>query len=95
MLYPIELRVQNRRYVTRGRRQKPLSEASARAQIDRAQPAHLPGQYVSVLVTLPDGRRQPRQYTVSAGARENSVQITVREGGGFRTDSGGVLSVTP
>ncbi|HEY5115382.1 MAG TPA: globin domain-containing protein [Nakamurella sp.] len=36
-----------------------------------------PGQYVSVFVDLPDGERQPRQYTVSSalGAR---LQITVR-----------------
>lgn len=41
-------------------------------------PPHLPGQYVSVAVDLPDGSRQPRQYTVSTGSRENSLQITVR-----------------
>ena len=41
-------------------------------------PRHLPGQYVSLAVTLPDGLRQPRQYTVSTGPRENSLQITVR-----------------
>lgn len=46
---------------------------------DRAPvPPHLPGQYVSLAVDLPDGSRQPRQYTVSTGARENSLQITVR-----------------
>jgi nitric oxide dioxygenase len=41
-------------------------------------PRHLPGQYVSLAVTLPDGLRQPRQYTVSTGPRDNSLQITVR-----------------
>ncbi len=41
-------------------------------------PAHLPGQFVSVAVTLPDGSRQPRQYTVSTGARPHTVQITIR-----------------
>ena len=41
-------------------------------------PPHLPGQYVSVAVDLPNGSRQPRQYTVSTGSRENSLQITVR-----------------
>src|SRR5690606_12637971 len=30
-----------------------------------AVPAHRPGQYVTVAVTLPDGLRQPRQYTLS------------------------------
>jgi nitric oxide dioxygenase len=40
-------------------------------------PVHQPGQYVTVAVTLPDGLRQPRQYTLSrvSGA---TVQITIR-----------------
>jgi nitric oxide dioxygenase len=37
-----------------------------------------PGQYVSVFVDLPDGRRQPRQYTVSSTAVGTRLQITVR-----------------
>lgn len=36
------------------------------------------GQYVSVVVDLPDGRRQPRQYTLSAGPGRDSLRITVR-----------------
>ncbi|MFE9107393.1 globin domain-containing protein [Actinomadura geliboluensis] len=40
-------------------------------------PAHRPGQYVSVAVTLPDGLRQPRQYTLSRAAA-GTAQITVR-----------------
>ena len=44
----------------------------------RPVPAHQPGQYVSVAVTLPDATRQPRQYTVSTGYRPNTLQITVR-----------------
>jgi nitric oxide dioxygenase len=36
-----------------------------------------PGQYVSVFVDLPDGRRQPRQYTVSSTATGTRLQITV------------------
>jgi nitric oxide dioxygenase len=36
------------------------------------------GQYVSVFVDLPDGRRQPRQYTVSSTASGTRLQITVR-----------------
>lgn len=39
---------------------------------------HRPGQYVSVAVTLPDGLRQPRQYTLSRAADGRTVQITVR-----------------
>lgn len=37
-----------------------------------------PGQYVSVFVDLPDGNRQPRQYTVSSTAVGTRLQITVR-----------------
>ncbi|NKZ05211.1 hemin transporter [Actinomadura latina] len=40
-------------------------------------PAHRPGQYVSVAVTLPDGVRQPRQYTLSRVAGD-TIQITLR-----------------
>ena len=36
-----------------------------------------PGQYVSVFVDLPDGNRQPRQYTMSHPRRGNRLQITV------------------
>lgn len=49
-----------------------------RPQDGRPVPRHQPGQYVSVVVTLPSGLRQPRQYTVSTGPRENTLQITVR-----------------
>ncbi|MEU5693230.1 globin domain-containing protein [Actinosynnema sp. NPDC020468] len=41
-------------------------------------PAFRPGQYVSVSVELPDGRRQPRQYSLSRGPRGDSLRITVR-----------------
>jgi ferredoxin-NADP reductase len=37
-----------------------------------------PGQYGSVFVDLPDGSRQPRQYTVSATGVGHRMQITVR-----------------
>ena len=36
-----------------------------------------PGQYVSVFVDLPDGSRQPRQYTVSSTALGTRLQITI------------------
>jgi nitric oxide dioxygenase len=41
-------------------------------------PEIAPGQYVSVFVDLPDGDRQPRQYTVSSTAVHTRLQITVR-----------------
>ena len=41
-------------------------------------PEIAPGQYVSVFVDLPDGSRQPRQYTVSSTALGTRLQITVR-----------------
>src|SRR6185295_1811368 len=41
-------------------------------------PTIAPGQYVSVFVDLPDGDRQPRQYTVSSTAVRTRLQITVR-----------------
>ena len=40
-------------------------------------PEITPGQYVSVFVDLPDGDRQPRQYTVSSTATGTRLQITV------------------
>lgn len=40
-------------------------------------PEIVPGQYVSVFVNLPDGTRQPRQYTVSSTASGTRLQITV------------------
>ena len=55
-------------------------------------PAHQPGQYVSVAVDLPDGSRQPRQFTVSTGSREQSVQITIRRQRGSHGAPDGVVS---
>ena len=45
---------------------------------DDALPEISPGQYVSVFVDLPNGQRQPRQYTVSSTGLGNRLQITVR-----------------
>ncbi len=41
-------------------------------------PAFEPGQYVSVAVDLPDGHRQPRQYSLSQGPGRGELRITVR-----------------
>lgn len=47
-------------------------------------PAFRPGQYVSVAVTLPDGARQIRQYSLSSAPRSADRRITVKRvrGGG-------------
>ncbi len=63
-----------------------------RPQDGRPVPPHVPGQYVSLAVDLPDGSRQPRQYTVSTGARENSLQITVRRVRGQNGAPDGMVS---
>jgi nitric oxide dioxygenase len=63
-----------------------------RPEDGRAVPRHQPGQYVSVVVTLPDGHRQPRQYTVSTGPRENTLQITVRRVRGIAGAPDGAVS---
>ncbi|MFA1541996.1 globin domain-containing protein [Actinomadura monticuli] len=54
-------------------------------------PAHRPGQYVSVAVTLPDGLRQPRQYTLSKAAGD-TVQITLRRVRGEGSAPDGAVS---
>ncbi|ALJ21139.1 globin domain-containing protein [Microbacterium sp. No. 7] len=41
-------------------------------------PAHRTGQYVAIAVDLPDGRRQPRQYTISSGPRGDSLRVTIK-----------------
>ncbi|MFS2241840.1 globin domain-containing protein [Microbacterium sp. OR16] len=41
-------------------------------------PAHSTGQYVAIAVDLPDGSRQPRQYTISSGPRGDSIRVTIK-----------------
>lgn len=55
-------------------------------------PSHLPGQYVSVAVDLPDGRRQPRQYTLSNAPGADSLRITVRRVAGASGAPDGLVS---
>ncbi|MEY7970797.1 globin domain-containing protein [Saccharomonospora xinjiangensis] len=55
-------------------------------------PDFQPGQYVSVAVTLPDGRRQPRQYSLSQGPGRGSLRITVRRVRGVDGAPDGLVS---
>ena len=41
-------------------------------------PSHVTGQYVAIAVDLPDGTRQPRQYTISSGPSGNSLRVTIK-----------------
>ena len=59
---------------------------------DRPLPTIEPGQYVSVFVDLPDGERQPRQYTVSSTASGTRLQITVNRARGEGGAPDGVVS---
>lgn len=41
-------------------------------------PRHRTGQYIAVAVELPDGSRQPRQYTISSAPDGDALRITVK-----------------
>lgn len=55
-------------------------------------PEIAPGQYVSVFVDLPDGNRQPRQYTVSSTALGTRLQITISRLKGINGAPDGLVS---
>jgi nitric oxide dioxygenase len=59
---------------------------------DQPLPDIAAGQYVSVFVDLPDGRRQPRQYTVSSTAVGTRLQITIRRVRGSNGAPDGMVS---
>lgn len=48
------------------------------APVDGEVPTHRTGQYVAIAVDLPDGSRQPRQYTISSGPRGDSLRVTIK-----------------
>ncbi|SJM51767.1 globin domain-containing protein [Gulosibacter sp. 10] len=48
------------------------------APVEGSVPAHRTGQYVAIAVDLPDGTRQPRQYTISSGPRGDSLRVTIK-----------------
>lgn len=41
-------------------------------------PQHRTGQYVALGIDLPGDKRQPRQYTISNGAGQDTLQVTIR-----------------
>nr|WP_260152931.1 globin domain-containing protein [Hoyosella altamirensis] len=55
---------------------------------EAALPPFLPGQYISVGVTLPDGGRQIRQYSLSAAPRTDRWRITVKRIAQLEGDGG-------
>lgn len=48
------------------------------APVEGETPRHATGQYVAIAVDLPDGARQPRQYTISSGPRGDSLRVTIK-----------------
>lgn len=48
------------------------------APVQGATPEHATGQYVAIAVDLPDGSRQPRQYTISSGPRGDTLRVTIK-----------------
>ncbi|MEV0151106.1 MULTISPECIES: globin domain-containing protein [unclassified Nonomuraea] len=56
-------------------------------------PPALPGQYVSVRVTMPDGVRQQRQYTLSGCGDDGLRRITVKRVRGGQTPEGEVSTL--
>lgn len=55
-------------------------------------PAHRTGQYVAIQVELPDGRLQPRQYTISSGPRGDSLRVTIKRVRGINGAPDGQVS---
>lgn len=49
------------------------------APVDGLAPIHRTGQYVAIAVDLPNGERQPRQYTISSGPRGDSLRVTIKQ----------------
>lgn len=54
--------------------------------------SHRTGQYVAIAVDLPDGSRQPRQYTISSGPRGDSLRVTVKRVHGTGSTPAGQVS---
>lgn len=48
------------------------------APVEGATPDHKTGQYVAIAVDLPDGSRQPRQYTISSSPSGSALRVTIK-----------------
>ncbi len=55
-------------------------------------PSHHTGQYVAIAVDLPDGTRQPRQYTISSGRRGDALRVTIKRVHGVNGTPDGQVS---
>ncbi|MGO1544961.1 MAG: globin domain-containing protein [Gulosibacter sp.] len=55
-------------------------------------PSHRTGQYVAIEVDLPNGMRQPRQYTISSGPRGDSLRVTIKRVRGVNGTPDGQVS---
>ena len=62
------------------------------APVEGHVPTHDTGQYVAISVTLPDGSRQPRQYTISSGPRRDSLRVTIKRVHGAAGVPDGIVS---
>ncbi|GAA4283895.1 FAD-binding oxidoreductase [Brevibacterium daeguense] len=62
------------------------------APVDGQVPSHRTGQYVAIAVDLPDGFRQPRQYTISSGPRGDSLRVTIKRVRGVDGNPDGQVS---
>lgn len=48
------------------------------APVEGPTPDHKTGQYVAIAVDLPDGSRQPRQYTISSSPSGSALRVTIK-----------------
>ncbi|MDJ1370995.1 hemin transporter [Gulosibacter molinativorax] len=62
------------------------------APVEGNVPSHRTGQYVAIEVLLPNGMRQPRQYTISSGPRGDSIRVTIKRVRGVNGTPDGAVS---
>ncbi len=68
-----------RRYAVVGRHEETADVFSLDLRpLEGDLPTHRTGQYVAIAVDLPNGERQPRQYTISNGGGADTIQVTIR-----------------